>query len=80
VGREPDECEATEYKYYHRCPSNVSPHDIRRGSITHFLTEDVPEKVVSDRMNVGQDVLDKHYDKRDEKTKAEQRRSYLEDV
>ncbi len=80
VGREPDECEATEYKYYHRCPSNVSPHDIRRGSITHFLTEDVPERVVSDRMNVGQDVLDKHYDKRDEETKAEQRRGYLEDV
>lgn len=80
VGREPEECEATEYKYYHRCPSNVSPHDIRRGSITHFLTEDVPETVVSDRMNVGQDVLDKHYDKRDEETKAEQRRGYLEDV
>jgi len=80
VGREPGECEATEYKYYHRCPVNVSPHDIRRGSITHFLTEDVPEKVVSDRMNVGQDVLDKHYDKRDEGVKAEQRRGYLEDV
>lgn len=31
-------------------------------------------------MNVGQDMLDKHYDKRDEKVKAEQRREYLEDV
>jgi hypothetical protein len=25
-------------------------------------------------------VLDKHYDKRDEETKAEQRREYLDDV
>ena len=59
---------------------NVSPHDIRRGSITHFLTEDVPEKVVSDRMNVGQNVLDKHYDKRSEEVKVEQRRGYLDNI
>lgn len=79
-GRDPDECKATHYLHYSKCPANVSPHDIRRGSITHFLTEDVPEKVVSDRMNVGQDVLDKHYDKRDEGVKAEQRREYLNDL
>ncbi|WP_158055326.1 tyrosine-type recombinase/integrase [Halorussus halophilus] len=79
-GREPDDCEAAEYGGYSKCPVNVSPHDIRRGSITHFLTEDVPEKVVSDRMNVGQDVLDKHYDKRDEEVKVEQRRGYLDNI
>ncbi|AGN02436.1 integrase family protein [Salinarchaeum sp. Harcht-Bsk1] len=79
-GRNPDDCEAAEYGGYSKCPVNVSPHDIRRGSITHFLTEDVPEKVVSDRMNVGQDVLDKHYDKRDEEVKVEQRRGYLDNI
>jgi hypothetical protein len=31
-------------------------------------------------MNVGQDVLDKHYDRRSEEVKVEQRRGYLEDV
>jgi site-specific recombinase XerD len=80
VGREPDECKATTYKHYSKCPENVSPHDIRRGSITHFLTEDIPEKVVSDRMNVSQDVLDKHYDKRSEEVKVEQRRQHLSNV
>jgi len=80
VGRNPDECEATEYGHYSKCPDNVSPHDIRRGSITHHLSEDVPEKVVSDRMNVGMDVLDKHYDKRSEEVKVEQRRDYLDGV
>lgn len=75
--RHPETCEGAEYGRYSRCPSSVSPHSIRRGSITHHLSEDVPEKVVSDRMNVGQDVLDKHYDKRSEEVKVEQRREYL---
>jgi site-specific recombinase XerD len=79
-GRDINECEATQYPNYSKCPANVSPHDIRRGSITHFLTEDIPEQVVSDRMNVGQEVLDKHYDKRSEEVKVEQRRDYLNNI
>jgi len=78
--RDLDQCEATYHGSYSRCPSSVSPHSIRRGSITHHLSEDVPETVVSDRMNVGQEVLDKHYDKRTEEVKVEQRREYLEDI
>lgn len=78
--RDPEECEASNSTAYCKCPVNVSPHAIRRGSITRFLTEDVPEKVVPDRMNVGQDVLDKHYDKRSEEVKVEQRRGYLGNV
>jgi len=31
-------------------------------------------------MNVGQDVLDKHYDKRDEEVKVEQRRDYINGI
>lgn len=80
--RSKDECEATDdqAKTASKCPSAVSPHAIRRGSITHHLTEDVPEKVVSDRMNVGPDVLDKHYDERSEAVKVEQRRGYLNNL
>ncbi|MGB9986558.1 tyrosine-type recombinase/integrase [Salarchaeum japonicum] len=78
--RDPDDCEGTTYGYHSRCPSSVSPHSVRRGSITHHLTEDVPEQVVSDRMNVGQDVLDKHYDKRSEEVKVEQRRGYVDQI
>ena len=63
-----------------KCPEAVSPHAIRRGSITHYLTEDVPTEVVSDRMNVSRDVLDQHYDRRSEEVKLEQRRGYLEDI
>ena len=31
AGRDPDECKATDHGHYSKCPSNVSPHDIRRG-------------------------------------------------
>lgn len=63
-----------------RCSDSVSPHSIRRGSITHYLTEDVPVDVVSDRMNVSRKTLEKHYDKRTEEVKVEQRREYLHDI
>jgi MinD superfamily P-loop ATPase len=63
-----------------KCGDAVSPHSIRRGSITNYLSNDVPVEVVSDRMNVGQKVLDQHYDERSEEVKVEQRRGYLKEV
>jgi site-specific recombinase XerD len=78
--REIDSCEAMENNKASTCPSSVSPHAIRRGSITHHLSEDVPEKVVSDRMNVSLDVLEKHYDRRTERKKSEQRRDYTDEL
>lgn len=60
-----------------KCPDSVAPHAIRRGAITHYLAEDTPAKVVSDRMNVSQDVIDEHYDHRSEREKMEQRREFL---
>ncbi len=63
-----------------KCGEAVSPHAIRRGSITHYLANDVPVEIVSDRMNVSRKVLDEHYDQRSEEVKLEQRRGYLEEV
>jgi len=78
--REMDSCESMEPNKASTCPSSMSPHAIRRGAITKHLSNDVPEKVVSDRTNVSLDVLEKHYDRRGEQKKAEQRRDYLDDV
>lgn len=74
------ECPGCEGQTGVRCPEAVSPHSIRRGSITHFLTNDVPVEIVSDRMNVGQRILDEHYDGRSEDVKMEQRRGYLDNI
>lgn len=63
-----------------KCSEAVNPHAIRRGSITHFLSQDVPVEIVGDRMNVSRDVLDEHYDQRSEDVKLEQRRGYLDNI
>jgi integrase len=72
-------CQSNSNEAY-RCDESVSPHAIRRGSITHFLREDLPEKVVSDRADVSEEVLDEHYDSRSQKQKMEQRRGYLDNI
>lgn len=77
--RDIDDCEARVAARAYACPSVVSPHPIRRGAITYHLREDTPERVVSDRMDVSQGVLDKHYDQRSEREKFQQRRRYLPD-
>lgn len=58
-----------------KCLSSVTPHPIRRGYITQFLTAGVPVAVISERCNVSLTVIDQHYDGRseDEKTRKRQR-------
>lgn len=76
--KEPESCEFTNYDKVSACPSSLSPHAIRRGSITAHLREGTPGEVVSDRMNVSADVLDQHYDERTEREKMRVRRDLLE--
>lgn len=75
--RDQNECDATGFDGASKCPSSRSPHDARSGAITTHLLEDVPAEIVTDRMDVSQSVLDKHYDRRTEREKMEQRRKYL---
>lgn len=78
--RDESDCEATKHGTAGKCPSSVSPHPFRRGAITHYLQNDVPETAVSGRANVTPDVIDKHYDQRSQQEKMEQRRKYLDDI
>lgn len=80
IDRNPDTCEAATYNTASLCPESVSSHAIRRGAITHHLKSDVPSDVVSERANVGYEVLEAHYDQRSEVTKMEQRRKYLSNI
>lgn len=76
--RDPENCEAIQLvSKASKCPSSFSPHTIRRSSITKWLSEDVPKEAVSDRMNVNDEALEKHYDKRSEMGKMNQRKDYF---
>jgi site-specific recombinase XerD len=77
-GREISECEHRAYHGRKDCPSTERPHDIRRGAITHFLSDDVPQQAVSDRCDVSGDVLSEHYDQRGKEARAEQRRKFFD--
>ena len=75
--RDPDDCEATDIHKASRCPSARSPHDCRSGAITAHLLDNVPVEIVSDRCNVTRKVLSRHYDRRSERERMEQRRKHL---
>lgn len=77
--RDPDECEATRPAKRSTCPSARSPHDVRSGRVTAYKREDVPRAIVSDRLDASEEILDKHYDRRGERERAEQRRDHLPD-
>lgn len=73
----PRECPAWGARTSSKCPSCRSPHEVRSGSITSHLLDDIPTEVISDRCDVSQDVLARHYDQRSEFERMEQRRKYL---
>lgn len=72
-------CEARDDSQAYNCPASRSPHAIRRGKITRNLEQKKSEKFISDRANVSLDILSKHYDARDEKSKMEQRRDLVDE-
>jgi integrase len=75
---DPDTCEFTTYGSMSRCPSARSPHDVRSGRVTAHRLGDEDRALVSDRMDASEEVLDKHYDRRSHRQRAEQRRDHFE--
>lgn len=75
---DPDTCEWADYSKMSKCPSSRSPHDVRSGRVTAHRLADEDRSLVSDRMNASGEILDKHYDRRSKRQKAEQRRNFFE--
>ena len=75
-----EECEGAQHKGHTKCPDSISSHPIRRSAITHHLDADVPKAIVSERMNVSETILDKHYDARNKEQKRQNRAKYLESI
>lgn len=76
--RDPDTCEWAYYAKMSQCPSARSPHDVRSGRVTAHRLADEDRSLVADRLNASEEILDKHYDRRSERQKAEQRRRFFE--
>lgn len=77
--RDLDDCEARQQRHRaSECPSTRSPHDVRRGAISHYLDGETPVRAISDRADVSEKVLDRHYDARTDEEKADARRKFFE--
>lgn len=77
---DPETCEFTKLEKASQCPSSRSPHDARSGRVTFYRQHDIPRPVVQDRLDASEDVLDKHYDRRSQRQRAEQRSEYFQDL
>lgn len=80
-GFDPQECEAAQERdAAPKCPSSRSPHTIRHTYLTQKRRDGVPKGILSDRCDVSEEVLDKHYDERTPEEKLERRRKVLEEL
>ena len=78
-GLNPNTCSArNSHNKLSRCPSNVSPHPIRRGGICYQLSEGVSKQIICERADVSRPVLNKHYDLRTKEEARRNRRRKLE--
>lgn len=78
--KEPQSCEHRRYDSLSDCPSSRSPHLIRHGKLTEHRRNSDPLKIVSERCNASEEVIDRHYDERSEREKMEVRRDLLHNV
>lgn len=60
-----------------KCSESVSPHDIRRASISAMLSEGNNTQLVGDRVDCSADVIEEHYDNRSEAEKRQLRANEL---
>lgn len=65
-------CQCSDYPS--KCEKAVSPHDIRRSSISAWLDKGVEPSLLSDRVDTSKEMMDKHYDVRTEEEKRQRRR------
>jgi integrase len=74
---EPPTCEFMKTEKASGCPSSVSPHAVRTGSITAHRDSGTPREIVSDRGDVSEKILEQHYDKASKRQRMRRRREHL---
>ena len=77
-GYERASCDYVHRHHASKCPSSMSPHRIRTGSITWQRDMGLPAEVVAERVNASLEVIEQYYDKASARERMEnRRRAYL---
>jgi site-specific recombinase XerD len=76
--KKPETCKFTGVDHASKCPSTEPPHSVRKASITYWRSRDTPAQQVSERCDVGMDIIEDHYDKRADLDKMEQRKDFFD--
>ena len=76
----PDTCEFREHGHESKCPSALSPHKVRTGSISWMRERGVPIEVISERCDLTPETLRHHYDRSDPRERLEQRREHIDQL
>lgn len=77
----PDTCDWYTQSKSYGCPSSLSPHPVRAGSITWQRNRGVPREVVAERSNASEEVLELHYDQPSKEEALEERRlDYVQNI
>lgn len=80
-GRDPEDCKAAQsHNTASQCPSSRSAHTLRHTYLTQKRRDAVPKNLLSDRCDVSEEILDKHYDERTSDEKRERRRKVLNEL
>ncbi|WP_226005937.1 tyrosine-type recombinase/integrase [Natrinema salinisoli] len=63
-----------------KCPSSHSCYSARHGHITHLRRLGLPKSVISDRCDVSEKIIDKHYDERSAADRRELQRDLFDQL
>ncbi len=76
--REIPTCEYRDHGHESKCPSSLSPHRIRTGSITWMRERGIPAAVVAERVDATPETIRYHYDRSDPRELMKERRSQFD--
>lgn len=78
---DPGECAAAQTRQAAcTCPSSQSSYSVRHGHITHLRRLGLPKSVISDRCDVSEEIIEKHYDERSEEDRRQLQRELFAQV
>lgn len=81
VGKDPEDCRGAQRRNWaSQCEESVSCHPVRKGYITAELNAQVPRFLLSERCDVSEKIIDKHYDLRTAEEKMAARKSVIDSL